>query len=335
MAPWTRLPGDLDGGIRSDGLSQIFGAFAVPIDGIVYGAGFEEALDLLHELARNAPLLGNPPEVVAAVKDPFAFAALLARLGLPHPAIATAPPPPPAGEWLRKRRGGSGGTHIRTAGEISFPADPRDYWQERESGESVSALFVANGRGASVLGFSRQWTASTDRTPFRYGGCAGPVALPARLAKRIEEACDALSAATNLVGLNSLDLLVSGEDFVVLEVNPRPGASIDVFDGADLPLWHLHRRGVAGELPAAKLPPPNSCRAAAVLYADRPRVIPRGLRWDDWVADRPASASLIPQDAPICTVLATAPDLAEAQDLVLHRSAAMLQNLPHQVPLIA
>src|SRR5690242_11005938 len=37
---------------------------------IAYGAGFEDAPDLLARIGEIAPLIGNPPEVVAAVKDP-------------------------------------------------------------------------------------------------------------------------------------------------------------------------------------------------------------------------------------------------------------------------
>lgn len=334
LAPWTRLPGDLASGVRRDGLREIADALPGPVDGIVYGAGFEQAPDLLHELSRRAPLLGNPPEVVTAVKEPFSLAALLARLGLRHPAVAAAPPP--GGDWLYKRRGGSGGGHIRPAGVAPTPADPRDYCQERKSGDSVSALFVANGSGARVLGFSRQWTAPTHAAPYRYGGCAGPMELPKRLANRIEEGCDALAAATGLVGVNSLDLLVAGGDFVVLEVNPRPGASLDVFDGPDLQLWDLHRRAVAGALPTRKqaLPSPGY-RAAFVLYADRPRLVPPRLRWDDWIADRPAPSSVIPPDAPICTVLGEGADFAAARDLALRRADAILRSLPAQVPLTA
>lgn len=334
MAPWVRLPGDLDSGICRERLHELAGALPGKIDGIVYGSGFERAPDLLHELSNLAPVLGNPPEVVAAVKDPFSFAALLARLGLPHPAVAAAPKP--VGEWLCKRRGGSGGSHIRPAGASPSPADPGNYFQERRSGDPASALFVANGSGARVLGFSRQWTAPTHRSPFRYGGCAGPVEIPRRLARCIEEGCDALAATTGLVGLNSLDLLLAEDDFLVLEVNPRPGASIDVFDGPDLPLWDLHRRAVAGALSArTRATPRLASRAAAVLYADLPRSVPRDFRWDDWIADRSAPSSVFPPDAPVCTVFAEGPDVETARHLALRRADAILRSLPVQVPLTA
>jgi predicted ATP-grasp superfamily ATP-dependent carboligase len=334
LAPWSRLPGDLASGISRDGLRDIVDTFPGRIDGIVYGTGFEHAPQLLHTLSRAAPLLGNSPAVVAAIKDPFTFAALLERLGLPHPAIAAAPPF--SGDWLRKRRGGSGGTHIAAAATSPLRVDSRDYYQEHRSGDAVSALFVANGSNARLLAFSRQWTAPSRHAPYRYGGCAGPAELSLRLVRRIAESCEALAAATGIVGLNSLDLLVAGDDFVVLEVNPRPGASIDIFDGPALPLWDLHRRGVAGELPAATpKPPPTPCRAAAVLYADRPRAIPRRFPWNGWVADIPPPGSVIPAEAPICTVLGDGPDVATARDLTLRRAAAILQSLPDHIPLTA
>ncbi|MBV8536737.1 MAG: tetrahydromethanopterin C1 transfer protein, partial [Alphaproteobacteria bacterium] len=48
------------------------------VEGLVYGAGFEHDPALLADAAQIVPILGNPPDVVAAVKDPFRFAALLA-----------------------------------------------------------------------------------------------------------------------------------------------------------------------------------------------------------------------------------------------------------------
>jgi predicted ATP-grasp superfamily ATP-dependent carboligase len=326
LAPWISLPGDLERGIDRARLPEIRSA-AGGIAGIVYGAGFEQDPGLLHDLSAMAPLIGNPPDTVALVKDPWSFAALLKRLGLPHPAISRIPRYD--GDWLMKQPGGSGGTHIRSASAGAPSGDAGHYFQARAAGSPVSALFAANGRHARVLGFSAQWTAPARNAPFRFGGCAGPLALPPKLAGAINEACDALVETTGLVGLNSLDMLIDGEAWTILEVNPRPGATIDIFDGlGGLSLWEVHCRAAAGELPP--LPPrqPRRPRAAATVYADRERQVPAGLRWGRWTADIPAPLTAFPAGAPVCTVMAQGNDIDAARSLALRRAGMVLRRLP-------
>jgi predicted ATP-grasp superfamily ATP-dependent carboligase len=325
LAPWQRLPGSLAAGIDRRRLRMAARACG-PLAGIVYGAGFEHAPALLRDLAALAPLIGNTPETVAATKDPFGFAALLSRLGLPHPAVFEAPPP--GGVFVSKRRGGAGGTHIRPAGAQPVAGRNR-YYQTVAAGQPFSALFVANGRAAQIVGFSRQWTAPTARTPFRYGGCVGPVSLPRRLAGTIAEACNALAASLGLVGLNSLDMLIGDDDFAILEINPRPGATLDIFDGLTpgAMLWDWHLRSVRGELPPVPLTHQGAARAAAILYADAATTVPPTMRWQRWAADLPAPRSVVAKGAPICTVLADGPDAAAAEALVQARSAALRRRL--------
>jgi predicted ATP-grasp superfamily ATP-dependent carboligase len=290
--------------------------------GIVTGAGFESDPTLLAGMAEIAPLLGNSPDVVAAVKDPLRLAATLRRLELPHPETQLARPAESG--WLEKQVGGSGGTHIRTAG--ARPARDR-FFQRRIAGRPVSALLVANGRTAWVIGLSEQWTAPAAGTPYRYGGCAAPASVSERLAGAIVEACRAIAEATHLCGLNSLDLLVDGDRFWVLEINPRPGATLDIFDGtADASLWRMHCAGVAGDLPAV-LPAPRAARAASVVYAPWPCTAPAAVTWPDWVADRPMPGSRIGREDPICTVLAEAATAEAARRAVELRAARILALL--------
>jgi len=293
------------------------------VHGLVYGAGFEHDPELLGEIGAMVPLLGNSARTVAAAKEPLGFAALLAGLGLPHPATTRTPP---SGEgWLRKRIGGSGGSHIAPAGAAAEGADI--YFQQRVAGRAVSAAFVADGRSARVLGFSEQWTAGDVMALFRYGGCAGPLALPAALGAAIAAACDAITAALGLVGLNSIDLLVDGERWHVIEVNPRPGASLDIFDGArGASLWRLHLEAVAGRLPSP-VPAPPASRAAAVVYAPRRLVIPANMAWPAWSADRGAAGTIVDRGEPICTVRAEAATTSAARARVEHRGARLLAQL--------
>ena len=299
-APCIRLPADtlrLEAGALLDALArpELRG---LPL---VCGTGFEEDPALLERVAEDRPLLGNGADVVARVKDPFQFAAALDRLGIPHPPVARTLDGR-AGEHLLKRIGGSGGGHIAPA-PAAMPAGPGWYVQRRLEGHAVSVLFLADGQRAAVVGLSRQWASPTAESPWRYGGAAGPWPCPKGLARTVAGMMDRLAATFRLVGLNSADFLLNRQGFHLLEINPRPGATLDVFDRGPMPpLFALHVEACAGRLPD-RLPALSGCRAAAVVYADAPTRIDPGPRWPDWTANRPATPATLAAGQPVCTVL--------------------------------
>ncbi|MBP2296287.1 ATP-grasp domain-containing protein [Azospirillum rugosum] len=297
--PCIPLPSD---GLRLDA-DALMNALARPeLRGLplVYGAGFEEDPTLLARIAEDRPLLGNRAEVVARVKDPFRFAETLERLGIPHPPVARSLDGPP-GDHLLKRIGGSGGGHIATSS--TGTARPGWYLQRRIDGHAVSVLFLADGHRAAIVGLSRQWASPTADSPYRYGGGAGPWRCPKCVAQALPGLMSSLAAAFDLVGLNSADFLLNGRGLHLLEVNPRPGATLDVFDRRPMPpLFALHLDACAGRLPD-RLPALPGCRAAAVVYADAPTRIDVGLRWPAWTADRPVTPATITAGQPVCTVL--------------------------------
>ena len=75
-----------------------------------------------------------------------------------------------------------------------------------------------------------QWTAPTPASPFRYGGAAGPVDIDPAQAEEIARSVAAIASELDLVGLNSADFLVSADAVWLIEINPRPGATLDVFE---------------------------------------------------------------------------------------------------------
>lgn len=331
LGPWTPLPGGLARGVDRAAFAEMLRRLPKPVEGIVYGGGFEAEPALLGEMETVAPLLGNRSEAVAAAKDEMRFAGLLDAIGVPHPRVASRPPSERG--WLRKKRGGAGGTHVQWA---SGTAGDRHYFQEFAAGRPVSALFVANGDEARVLGFSEQWPAPTDAAPFRYGGCAGPVTVPHGFRVTIEEVCSALATAIGLVGLNSLDMLVEDDAFTVLELNPRPGATLAIFDTPHLPpLWRCHLDGVAGLLPPDPSPTALSARAAAIVYAPDALRVPANFSWPRWCTDLPAPLTVIAAGAPVCTVHAEAPTAAAAREsagIRLECILRALEPLPAPVP---
>ena len=91
-----------------------------------------------------------------------------------------------------------------------------------------------------------------------------------------------------LKGLGSADFLVNGEDAYLLEINPRPGATLDIFDSEAEPLLRIHLEAVL-EQPASRRPLKLSRRpcAAAIVYATEPITVSQTMVWPDWSADRP------------------------------------------------
>jgi predicted ATP-grasp superfamily ATP-dependent carboligase len=286
--------------------------------GIVCGSGFEDRPDLLARLARCRPVLGNDAATVARLKDPIAFASLCQDLRILHPETTLSPPADPTG-WLAKRKGGAGGSHIVAA---SARLADGAYYQRQAAGVPISLQFLGDGQRALILGSSAQWSAPAPHQPFRYGGAVRPAELTARETARLSEAVRRVAAAIPLFGLNSADFLVAGEGFRLLEINPRPSATLDIFEPPGGSLFALHMSACAGKLDFAAPSLPGAS-ATAIVYAGRDLTIP-ALDWPDWTADRPHMGAAIKAGEPLCTVHATAATAAEARQLVDDRLATVL-----------
>lgn len=287
--------------------------------GIVCGSGFEDRADLLTRIGARWPLLGNGPDTVSALKDPIGFARLCSDVGVPHPETSLTPPTDMAG-WLVKRIGGAGGWHIRPAGHD--PAGAGVYFQRRVAGTPVSALVLGNGKRVMVLGFSEQWAAPTARYPYRYGGAVRPAALGTDMRMAAEAAIAQLAVRVPLVGLNSADFLIEGSDFHLLEINPRPGATFDLFEPDGGSLFKLHVDACTGRLPQQP-PRLDGAMAGAIVYADRAIAAVPAVPWPDWTADRPAAGTRIDVDEPVCSVFAQAATAEAAKRLLDQRCGAV------------
>jgi predicted ATP-grasp superfamily ATP-dependent carboligase len=117
----------------------------------------------------------------------------------------------------------------------------------------------------------------------------------------------AVSETLSLKGIVSFDYLVCDGEPSLLEVNPRPGATLDVFDDASGTLFKAHIEASRGGDPAALLAAewhPPVARAAAFLYADRGPLEAGAVDWPEWAADRPQPGSIIGAGQPLATVIA-------------------------------
>lgn len=326
LCPATCRAGDPDIGFGAQSLIPALERLAeeyAPI-GLVYGTGFEDRVYLLDAIASRWPLIGNPADVVRRVKDPGLFAELCRSLRIPHPEISFAPPSDVAG-WLVKSVGGAGGSHVAPAGAWRA-GDENVYFQRVAPGEPVSILCLCDGTAAQALGSSRQWASPTPQEPFRFGGCVRPADLPARTEARLTEAAKSLAAASGLVGLNSFDFLVAGEAFVLIEINPRPGATLDIFEDRDGLLFQAHVDACRGISPSAPLEFTGAA-ATQIAYARREIGALAAFDWPEWTADRPRPGGALRLYDPLCTIKACAADPADARARVAERTACLLDSI--------
>jgi predicted ATP-grasp superfamily ATP-dependent carboligase len=316
-----RLAGNLAHGMEASEVLAALETLAAsrqPL-GAVCGTGFEDRPDCLAHIAQRWKLFGNSAVTVAKTKDPIAVTELARSCGIPYPETSVALPADANG-WLRKRRGGSGGSHIRPLRNETIA--PNLYFQRRVGGIPVSAMVLADGRRACVLGFSSQWASPTAGQPFRYGGAVRPATLTPAATAALTAAATRLAEAVPLVGLNSVDFLLDGDAFWLLEINPRPGATLDIFEPPEGSLFALHMAACEGVLPQTT-PRLGDAAAAATVYAEHDMPSVPNLDWPDWTADRPHGGIAVRAGEPLCTVQASAPTATEARRLVEERLAAI------------
>jgi predicted ATP-grasp superfamily ATP-dependent carboligase len=286
----------------------------------VYGSGFEGRLGLLSRLLAGRKLFGNSPAVVAAVRDPLRLFPLLDRLGIPHPEVRLLPPSDPSG-WLVKSPGGSGGNHVRHADARSPRAG--EYYQRLMPGRTCSALLLADGRRACVLGFNEQWNSpARPGLPYLYGGAVGNIPMPAAVEAEVRNRVDALVDATGLVGLNGVDFLLDGAGWSLLELNPRPTATMELYDpDYHRGLFDLHLDACLGTLPSAAAPS-GSARASTIVHATSAWEVRDDFGFPDWCRDLPQPGTRFATGDPVCTVFAEAGNADRATTLVRERQRA-------------
>lgn len=326
----------LDAGFRTATLLPALDALAAaspsPPVGLVLAAGFEDTPELIATLAQRFPLLGCGRDTVAAAKDPGQFFGLLAELGIAHPEWRREAPAEGTG-WLSKRIGGSGGTHIAICRK-RVSTQPDRYFQRPFHGTPVSMLGVVGSSAA--FAFSRQWPAPMPRRPYRYGGGVGNIVIDADHEARMIAIGLDVSRALGLAGMVSFDFLLGDGEPVLLEVNPRPGATIDLLDDDRGTLFAAHlaafETGDPASVMARQWQP--ATRAAAYLYADHATFTVPDITWPDWTTDRPAAGTRVPHHAPIATVHAQAATVEAATRAVeerLSQLAAMLYSPTRQL----
>lgn len=285
----------------------------IEITAAVYGSGLETHAASLDYLFARLPVFGNTPATCRRLHDKRKFFAVLHKWGMTYP-LTCFTPPKTAGEWLIKPYYGEGGAQIsfyespagRSAQSNGARGTPYEniYWQRYQRGVAMSALFLADTHKAQVVAFNRQWTTTFPGRPFVFSGVMSHAQLPDAEKRRLAKWLNALTSEFSLTGLNSLDFIWDGQQLWVLEINPRPSASIALYDdycAGGLLAAHLAAcRGALRQFEMQNA----SCSAYQIVYAPSDCRIPSALNWPVWANDKPQADSFIRAGTPICSIMA-------------------------------
>lgn len=198
-------------------------------------------------------LLGNGRTVLDQTRDPWRLSQVLRQAGLPAARLAD-PRSGPVGDdsvWLLKPIASGGGARIGVWQPGQTRAGDSDcYLQERIAGRSVAGTFVGCRGQAVLLGVAEQLAQREmgGPWPFGYAGSLGPLPLTARQAEQWQQLGTVLSRELSLCGLFGVDAIDTGDKLVVVEVNPRFPASVEVLErGGELRAVALHQAACLAE----------------------------------------------------------------------------------------
>ena len=314
-----------------DALQQLAQQGGDTVIGWIPGSGFEGRPELLDAGAQLLPLIGTPPDAVRRVRDPAEFFGVLDAHGIAHPPVRADAPTDAAG-WLLKDARGCGGWHIRDAAAAgdAAAASASLYFQRTMPGVPMSATFIANGEQAMLLGLNELIVRPLGTHPHVYRGCIGPVAVPDDLARRVGEAVRVLSAEFGLRGWCSLDFMRDGDAIGVLEVNPRPPASLSLYAQRGLIDAQL-RACLQDELPPPGAFAPRQIAGSEIVYARRALTLaPIGaqhLAGRTDVHDLPVAGARFGAGDPICSLSAAGDSPEQVRALLGAAREALIHTL--------
>jgi methenyltetrahydromethanopterin cyclohydrolase len=298
------------------------------VDQLVYGSGFEFHLETLFWLSEHFTVLGNTSVTFQQVQDKFFFFATLQQLQIPFLETHFTAPPRGTNEWLIKPIAGEGGAGIQRY-DSQEPSEGTVYWQRYQKGSVGSVLFVTDGESVQIIGFNGQWVESGQTPyPFVFSGVRHCPIVGVRYGQQLLDWLNQIVGAFSLVGLNSLDFIMNKGQLWILEINPRPSASLMLYDGYGRnKLFERHVQGCLGYLMDIPVPSIDNHRGYQVLYAYYELVIPEQVEWPDWVLDKPSVGVIIPINGPICSIIAAEQNTERLTDLLNHRARVVYQLL--------
>jgi predicted ATP-grasp superfamily ATP-dependent carboligase len=301
----------------------------IACDAVVYLSSFENHPRAVRALADGRALWGNPPEVLARVRNPLLAADAMRARGLPAPAVRLGPersPTTDANAWMLKPIRSGGGQRVRRWAGDRVPRG--HYLQERIDGVTGSVVFVAARGRAVPLGVSRQLIGDPVFGAGGYRYCGSLVsAFDDALVRVACALADAAAAEFDLLGVNGIDFVAVAGTPYPIEINPRWSSSMELVERAlGISVFAAH----ATACTEGTLPQVDHVRAMreprisgkAIVFARHDTSVGDTTRWleDADIRDVPHPGEPIRRGQPVCTVFADAADECACYDALARRA---------------
>ena len=287
--------------------------------GLVFGAGLEGSSPLLSSLSKHLPIFGNDPDVFEILGKPRQFFSLLNRLRIPYPEVSFFPPYQTDDKsWLIKRAGSCGGQGVAFFDPQHSAADYSCYYQKYIPGEVLSVLFIADSRRHRVIGYNRLGVDTANPpAPFLYAGAIGQKALSGQLRQQLDSIIEKLVSELSLRGINGIDFVLNERGALVIDINPRPPATLELYEHLLSDGWIKHHIDACkGNLPVVPMLGSPSVYGHMIVYAPRTFQLPLTINWPVWAKDRPAAGARIVAGQPLCSLFAEASSADQVEHLL-------------------
>ncbi len=290
----------------------------------IYTGALENHPNLVERMSKSRELLGTSADQLPAVRNPALMSRALQEAELPHPANRPADDPPPTNElWLVKPLRSAGGLGICSWSGTLLPETKDYFFQTKIEGTPISAVFVGTSDGVTFLGATEQligteWLHSAG---FQYCGSLGPLQLASTTTRQCRRIGETLRRRFGLLGLFGVDAILSDDEVIPVEINPRYPASVEILErcsGCSAVKLHVDACRNAPQIVAPERPTGEKFCGKAIVYAPRDLNVDHSAHLHLWqqrgdplkpeVADIPMAGTEIPRHRPILTIFAEGPN---------------------------
>ena len=190
---------------------------------ILLGSGFAETIS--EDIISGRKNYGNNFETIKKTKSKSFFKELR-KQKINFPRISKQPKK--NGKWLIKEHQSYGGTKVKLFTSSKY-INKNAYLQKFIHGDLVSVQFFVENQNVEILAICDQITKKSKKGLFLIKSLITKK-IKTNLSKKIHSLVKKISKTFSLKGINNLDLIMQGEIFFLLEVNPRPGLSTNILN---------------------------------------------------------------------------------------------------------